>query len=170
MSEQPNQPVAASHPVLDEERRAILSEALPDLPETLALAEETFHVSKRAVVTGIVRVSTRTEVTETIADITLDRTVAEVTRVPIGRLVEEPPAMRTEGEVTIVPVFEERYVVVKQLYLTEELHIRHRSHPVVSHTPVQVRRQTAIIERLDAKDRLGPDDRQPEPTRATGAF
>lgn len=129
-----------------------------DLSAIIPLVEETLHVSKRDVVTGTVRVSTRTEVVEETADVTLDRTLAEVTRVPIGRLVEEPPAVRTEGDVTIVPVFEERFVVIKQLYLTEELHIRHGVQQVVSHTPVPLRRQTAIIERLDADGRVVPDD------------
>lgn len=125
--------------------------------DTLQLLEETLQLSKRNVVTGTVRVSTRTEIVQEIADITLDRTVAEVTRVPVGRLVDEAPAIRTEGDVTIVPVFEERYVVVKQLYLTEELHIRHGVQQVVSHSTVPLRRQTAIIERLDKDGRVVPD-------------
>lgn len=132
------------------------------LSETIQLLEETLHVSKRDVVTGTVRVSTRTEVVQEIADITLDRTIAEVTRVPIGRLIEEPPGVRTEGDVTIVPVFEERYVVVKQLYLTEELHIRHGVQQVVSHTPVPLRRQTATIERVDREGRIVPDAPDPQ--------
>lgn len=133
-----------------------------EMSETVQLLEETLHVSKRDVVTGTVRVSTRTEVVQEIADITLDRTIAEVTRVPIGRLVEDPPAVRTEGDVTIVPVFEERYVVVKQLYLTEELHIRHGVQQVVSHTPVPLRRQTAIIERVDREGRVVPGAPDPQ--------
>ena len=125
--------------------------------EIIPLFEETLHVSKRDVVTGTVRVSIRTEVVQEAAEVMLERTVAEVTRVPVGRLVEEPPAVRTEGDVTIVPVFEERYVTVKQLYLTEELHIRHNVQQVVSHAPVSLRRETAVIERLDAGGRVVPD-------------
>ena len=153
---QPDQTLVPGLVAFDTESRAEARHevAAPVLSETVVLVQEALDVSKREVMTGSVRVTTRTETTETTADITLDRTVADVTRVPVGRLVEEPPAVRTEGDTTIVPVFEERYVVVKQLYLTEELHIRHRVQPVVSHVPVQLRRQTAVVERLDADGHL----------------
>lgn len=164
MSDLPELPRVAS-PLVSATRRSAETVALAvgaalseELSATIPLAEETLQVSRRDVVTGTVRVSTRTEVGQETADVTLARTVAEVTRVPVGRLVEEPPAVRTEGDVTIVPVFEERFVVVKQLYLTEELHIRHGVQQVVSHTSVPLRRQTAIIERLDADGRVVPDD------------
>ena len=164
MSHQPTPPLATGLADREAERVIRTADARLDpaeavsRSETIPLMEEALHVGKREVVTGAVRVSTRTETTETTADITLERTVADVTRVQVGRLVEEPPTVRTEGDTTIVPVFEERYVVVKQLYLTEELHIRHRVEPVVSHTPVRLRRQTAIVERLDADGRILPDD------------
>lgn len=162
MSQQSEPPVP-SVATLQPDGRAATVEGNPNRTglssaETLSVAEETLHVSKRKVVTGTVRVSTRTETTETMADVTLDRTLAEVTRVPVGRLVDVPPAVRTEGDTMIVPVFEERYVMVKQLYLTEELHIRQRVQPVVSHVPVQLRRQIAVIERLDAAGHVVPDD------------
>lgn len=173
MSQQPNHPVGpnpAAVDIVDGQMREAQRNPVQDASlETISLMEETLQVTKRDVVTGTVRVSTRTAITKTTADITLERTTAEVTRVPVGRLVEEPPAVRTEGDVTIVPIFEERYVVVKQLYLTEELHIRHRVQPVVSHLPVQLRRQTAVVERLDADGRLIPEDDGEHGQGAAGA-
>ena len=47
-------------------------------------------------------------------------------RVPVGRVVDAPAAMRTEGEVTIVPVHEERWVLMRELVLVEELHLHRR--------------------------------------------
>ncbi len=44
---------------------------------------------------------------------------------PVGRVVDEAPAARAEGDTTIIPVVEERLVVVKQLFLVEEIHVRH---------------------------------------------
>lgn len=160
MSDPPDLPLAARLDVADRPETGPVPAQAAELSDVVPLFEETLHVSKRDVVTGTLRVSTRTEVVQEVAAITLDRTVTEVTRVPVGRLVEHPPAVRTEGDVTIVPVFEERYVVVKQLYLTEELHIRHGTQQVVSHTPVPLRRQTAIIERLDAEGRVVPENAQ----------
>jgi stress response protein YsnF len=51
-----------------------------------------------------------------------ERVVTE--RVPIGRPVDAPVAIRREGDVTILPIHEEVVVVQKQLVLREELHIR----------------------------------------------
>ena len=61
------------------------------------------------------------------AEVDLKRDVVDITRVPVERLVEEAPTMRTEGDLTIVPVVEERFVIVKQFFIKEELHIRHRT-------------------------------------------
>jgi stress response protein YsnF len=44
----------------------------------------------------------------------------------MGRIVETAPEIRTEGDVTILPVVEEVLVVEKRLVLKEELHIRRR--------------------------------------------
>lgn len=122
--------------------------------ETIQLLEEKLHVSKRDVVTGRVRVSTRTGMRDEVAEVALDRNVVDVERVPVGRLVDAPPPVRTEGDVTVVPVLEERFVVVKQLYLAEELHIRHRVESTVEQVSVQLRRQTATVERVDAEGRV----------------
>ncbi|WP_131117219.1 YsnF/AvaK domain-containing protein [Lichenihabitans psoromatis] len=122
-----------------------------DLSQRIPLIEETFSVSKQSILTGKVRVSTRTEGVEALAEVTLERSIVDVSRVPVGRIVDEAPSVRTEGDTTIVPVLEERFVIVKQLYLVEELHIRHRVEQDVSTTPVSLRRQTAIVERY------GPD-------------
>ena len=120
-----------------------------DETEILQLLDETLSVSKRQVVTGHVTVTTRTEVRDEVAEIALNRHHVDVTRVPVGRIVEGHPTVRTEGDTTIVPVVEERYVVVKQIYLKEELHIRHIVEREVVTAPVQLRRQHAVIERQD---------------------
>lgn len=115
---------------------------------TLQVVEERLAIEKKSVVGDIVRVSTTTEVVEAIAEIELDRYHVEVTRVPVGRIVEEAPVARAEGDVTIVPVIEERFVVVKQLFLKEELHIRHVVEREVKREPVSLRRQRATVERF----------------------
>lgn len=118
--------------------------------EILQLLDETASVSKREVVKGHVTVTTRTEVRDEIAEISLNRHNVDVTRVPVGRIVEGHPMVRTEGDTTIVPVVEERFVVVKQIYLKEELHIRHIVEREVVTAPVQLRRQHAVVERHGA--------------------
>ena len=122
--------------------------------EVVPLLEETLDVGKRRVVTGSLRVTTRTETRQETAQVELARSVVEVTRVPVDRPVDEAPAVRTEGDTTIVSVVEERFVVVKQLFLREEMHIRHIVERETSRSPVALRRQRAVIERLDAEGRV----------------
>ncbi len=126
--------------------------------DVIPVIEETLIVSRRAHVTGKVRVSTRTETFDDVAEITLNRNVVDVSRVAIGRIVDVAPVVRTEGDTTIVPVIEERFVLVKQLYIKEELHIRNHVETEHSRTPVQLRRQVAVVERFDANGRAVNDD------------
>ncbi len=131
--------------------------------ETVSLLAETLTVSKRRRSTGKVRVAVRTEVTEATAETEVDRYRIEVTRVPVDRVVDEAPAARTEGDTTIVSVVEERLVVVKQLVVVEELRIRHVVERRAVSQPVTLRRQRAVIERLDASGRVvDPVDDRPK--------
>ena len=132
---------------------ASIDRAADDL--TLQVIEERLAVAKRRVAGGRVKISTTTEVVEEVAEVELDRYRVEVTRLPVGRIVDEAPLARTEGDTTIVPVIEERFVVVKQLFLKEELHIRHVVEREVKREPVTLRRQRATVDRLDT-DVAGP--------------
>ena len=125
----------------------------------LEVVEERLAVGKVRVAGATVRVSTTTEVVEEIAEVELDRYRVEVTRVPVGKVVETAPLARVEGDTTIVPVLEERFVVVKQLFLAEELHIRHVVEREVVREPVALRRQHATVERVDDRaEVVGPDE------------
>ena len=119
--------------------------------EVLPLLEERLAVSKRRRATGVVRVATRTEVHETVAEAELDRYRVEVTRVPIGRVVDEVPPARAEGDTTVISVVEEQFVVVKRLVLVEEVRIRHALERRVVSEPVTLQRQRATVERSVAE-------------------
>ena len=116
--------------------------------EVIPLAEEAATIGKRQVVTGRVRVQTITDTVEELARTDVQRETVEVTRVPIDRVVETAPEIRTEGDVTILPVVEEVLVVEKRLVLKEELHIRRRITTETAEVPVTLRKQRAIVERL----------------------
>ncbi|CUX64884.1 conserved hypothetical protein [Agrobacterium tomkonis CFBP 6623] len=117
--------------------------------EKLSLIEEQLVIDKRAVRDGSVRVSTKTEFVTEAAEARLDSENVEVTRVAIGREVSEAPAVRTDGDVTIVPVMEEVLVVEKRLMLVEEIHIRRVATTEDVSIPVELRKQRASIERDD---------------------
>ncbi|WP_435170370.1 YsnF/AvaK domain-containing protein [Falsirhodobacter sp. 1013] len=118
----------------------------------LPLMKETATVTAEKRITGRVRVSTHTEAVETMVPVDLADVHVEVTRVPMDRRVDRAPEVVTEGDLTIVPVVEERLIVTRELYVREEIHIRRVMHRETSDVPVTIRRQTASIERLPPQD------------------
>ena len=96
----------------------------------------------------LVRTETWTESQTLTAE--LDHVRVEVTRVPVGRDVDAAPEVRVEGEVTIIPVVEERVVIRLQLVLKEELHVRRVVETRCTEVPVSVRRDKSVIEHIDA--------------------
>ena len=131
-----------------------------DAGRTLPLAEEKAAVSVREAVTGRVRVSTKTETFAEVVRQELRGMRAEVVRVPVNRTLEPgetPPEPRTEGEVMIIPIFEEVVVVEKRLVLKEELHISQQVTTETVEVPVELRRQQASVERLPAEDEINPN-------------
>jgi uncharacterized protein (TIGR02271 family) len=118
--------------------------------ETIPLVEEELRLGKRSVATGKIRVRTVVDTVEDVARADLEEARVDVTRVPVNKEVDAAPDVRTEGDVTIVPVLEEVLVVEKRLVLKEELHIRrHVVHENVE-VPVTLRKQRAVVERLTA--------------------
>ena len=122
-------------------------EASDERHDIVPLAEETVSVRRDEVVTGRVRVQTRTEAEDHLVETELSEEQVEVTRVPMDRVVDTPPSIRTEGDVTIIPVLEEVAVIETRLVLREELHIRKRTEQRTVTVPVTLRRQRAEIER-----------------------
>ena len=115
----------------------------------LEFVEESLHVEAERVVTGRVRVTTRSDLAEEIAHASLAGERVEVTRETIGREVSEAPPTRVEGDVTIIPVLEEIVVVEKRLMLVEEIRIRKIATTEEVSIPVTLRKQSAMVERLE---------------------
>jgi stress response protein YsnF len=115
----------------------------------IPIVEEEARLFKRSVETERVSVRTSTEEQDVIVRDTVEREHVEVTRVPVNREVATPPEIRTEGEVTIVPIVEERLVVEKRLFVIEELHLRRtRSSDAVA-LPATLRRTRVDVARED---------------------
>lgn len=149
----------------------------------LPVLQEQLQVQKVERVTGLVQVRKTVEFEQLQFELPpLERVQIDVERVPIGRVVDAPSATRTEGEVTIVPVHEERWVMTRQLVLTEELHLRRRRTTVaapaqsatlrreqveVVRVPVAHEPEPPLTARLAARDvapgDFSPDERNPSP-------
>ena len=126
--------------------------------QVIPIVEETVRVDKREMISGKVRVRTEVDSLEEVVRETLTDETVEVTRVPINQRIEQMPEVRTENDVTILPVIEERLVVEKQLFLKEELHIRRDVKTETVEVPVTLRSERVIVERLDANGQPLPEE------------
>ncbi len=116
----------------------------------IPLAEERAAVAKREVETGRVRVALTTETETVIARETLRGRRVEIERVPVNRMLpdgEPAPQSREEGDTLVVPVVEEVAVVVKRLFLREEVLLRFVATEAPFEEEVTVRRQRATVDR-----------------------
>lgn len=143
---------SASESITDRARESgeeTLGPARPAEPDpTVTLVEETATITTRVVETGAVRVRTETEVIDHIERAALGLERVEIEHHPVNSWVDAMPPVREEGEVTIVPLVEERLVVEKRLFVTEEVHIRRVRSTEEVELPVTLRRQHAVVERL----------------------
>jgi len=114
--------------------------------ETIPVAVETARIEKRVVETGRAVVHITVSERDEVINALLARHDVTVERVPVDRIVTELPTARQEGETWVVPVFEERLVVEKQLVLKEELRITTKTrHEAVQQT-VRLRQEHVDIE------------------------
>jgi stress response protein YsnF len=118
--------------------------------QTIPVVEEQAVILKRKKLTGGVRVRTVVREEEDIVDEPLASEDVDVERVPLDRWVDGPVPVRQEGDTTILTLVEEVVVVEKRLRAIEEVRITKRQ--TVRHEPrtVTLRREEAVVERLDA--------------------
>jgi len=136
---------------------------MQDPDETIEIVSEEAVVEKRDVVTGKVRVTTKTAAETELVSAVLAEESVSVERVPINQDIEDVPQVRTDGDTTIIPVVEEVLVVEKRLVLREELHIRRTVSQRTVETPVTLRKQNAVIEREDGDSNTREEDHPNEP-------
>jgi uncharacterized protein (TIGR02271 family) len=125
--------------------------------EVIPLLEERAVILKRKKLTGGLRVRTVVRENEEVIDQPLTTDEIEVERVPVDRWVEAPVPIRQEGETTIITLLEEVAVVEKRLRATEEVRITRRRTTRQAAQHVTLRREEAVVERLDAAG-SGDDD------------
>ena len=87
---------------------------------------------------------------ETVIDEPVATETVEVERVPLDRWVEGPVPVRQEGDTTIITLLEEVVVVEKRLRATEEVRITKRQEVERHAETVSLRREEAVIERVNA--------------------
>jgi uncharacterized protein (TIGR02271 family) len=120
----------------------------------IPVVEERLEVSRERVETGRVRITKSVEAREVVVDDPLKRESVRVEHVPINQVVTGAvPQVREEGDVTVIPILEERVVTRTELVLVEEVRI-HRDHSEY-HDPQRVTLRKEVV----AVDRFGEDGR-----------
>jgi stress response protein YsnF len=138
-----------------------MADRLEQEREVVPLVEENALVIKRRKLTEGVRVRTVVRERDEVVDEPLATEEVEVERAPLDRWVDAPVPVRQEGDTTIVTLIEEVVVVEKRLRAVEEIRVTRRR--AVRHAPqhVTLRREEAVIERLDAGGEAKDDPSEP---------
>lgn len=127
---------------LDEGNTTLTTKPTEEL--RIPVIEESVDIGVRAKTTGSVRVRTSVDHEQLTLQQDLRETRVVVERVPIDQRVDRAPQERAEGATRILPVLEERIVIVKELWLVEELHIR--SEEVIETVDIPVERRVSRVE------------------------
>lgn len=115
------------------------------IPEAaIPVIEEAVIVNKRTVTTGVTTLEKQVESRSYVVSEILQSSDVSIRRVPFGTEVDasNPPQMRNEAGITIIPVLEEILVVEKRLVLKEELHIRQRTTETISKQEITLRTES----------------------------
>jgi len=108
-------------------RRAAASERVDSgHAVTVPVVREELAVTKRPREAGKVVVHITPTSRREGVDLPVSEEHVEVTRVPVNRVVEAAQPVRQEGDVTIVPVYEEVLLIERRLLLKEEVRIGRR--------------------------------------------
>jgi uncharacterized protein (TIGR02271 family) len=118
----------------------------------IPIIEEELLVEKRVVESGGVKVSKHVHEHEEVIDEPLRQEQVTVERHPVNQRVETAPSIRREGTTLIIPIVEE-VLLEKKLFLKEEIHITIKQTEVRQPQTVKLRREEAIVERLEPLNR-----------------
>jgi uncharacterized protein (TIGR02271 family) len=138
----------------------------PKAEVSLPVVQEDLRVSTEQVSTGALRV--RIEQVDETHQVDLQATLhaVDLQRVPVNQEVDQVREPYSEGDVLVVPVYEETLVLQRRLVLKEEWRIQRTAEHRQWTEPVVLRRDQPRLERRDGEGRWVPDDAAPtEPRR-----
>jgi uncharacterized protein (TIGR02271 family) len=118
-----------------------------EVERRIPVIEERARVDKRVVERAVVRISTSIKQSDHVIAEPLRHEEIEIQRVPVNKEVDSMPSVRQQGDVVVIPVVEERAVLVKRLVLVEELHVHRHVVEKIVDTPVSLRSTEVSVER-----------------------
>jgi uncharacterized protein (TIGR02271 family) len=114
----------------------------------IPVIEERLQVDKQLVETGRLLVSKVVKEEERMITTPLTHEEFSVERVPVNQYIDVAPAVRYEGDVTIIPVVKEVVVVETRLVLVEEVRITKRQTTTTDVQHVTLRQEEVTVERI----------------------
>jgi uncharacterized protein (TIGR02271 family) len=138
--------------------RWLLSDAVRDARGlVIPVVEETLEVSRERVETGRVRISKSVESREEVVDEPLNREKLRVEHVPINQVVSgDIPKIREEGDVTVIPILEERVVTRTELVLVEEVRVHRERSEYRNPQRITLRKEVVAVERFGEDGQILP--------------
>ncbi len=134
---------------------------------TLTLHAEELQVTRQKRDAGSVSVTVATHHRDHAVDETLTSTGVDVRHVQVGRVVDQMPQSRQEGDTLIIPVVEE--VVVVRYLIREEIHLIRTTDTRRHQEIVSLRTEQAVVKRSDAGDMALPSRKLDNPEDAENA-
>jgi uncharacterized protein (TIGR02271 family) len=116
------------------------------------VVREEVDVSREQVETGVVRVRKIVQERVELIDEPVLHDEVSIEHVAINRPVEGPQPPREEGNVLIVPVYEEVVTVQRQWILREEIRFSRREVRTRHREEVVVREESVVVERHPGKE------------------
>lgn len=124
---------------------------------TMQLHVESIHVVKHRIA-ELVSVRRTTKTKDVLVEEPLETEGVLIEHVHVGQYVDAVPPRRTEGDTTILPIFEEVAVVVKRLFLREEIRIT-KTRTIVHHIEtVTLREQHAQVTRTPVSAQVDAEE------------
>lgn len=116
----------------------------------IPIAAEQVNVEVQRFQSGVVAVHVLPRMRKERVEVPLKEEHVEVERVPVNRFVEKAEPPRLEGNLTIVPIYEEVLVVERKLMLKEEVRIRRSIEVRRERHEIELRSEEAQVLRSDA--------------------
>ena len=118
----------------------------------IPVVQEKAIISKEIVDTSKIIVRKRVTEEETTLNIPLIHERFTIEHVPVNQIVATPPAVRQEGDTTIIPVLREVLVVEKRYELVEEVHVTKKKTVVPHVQEITLRKEVVEVERKPLQD------------------
>jgi uncharacterized protein (TIGR02271 family) len=113
----------------------------------IPVAREEASIARNVVETGVASVRKLVRERVEVIDEPMRHDEVDIEHVTINRAVDTPEPPREEGDVLVIPVYEEVVIVRRQWVLKEEVRLRRREVQSRHREEVVLREEEAVVER-----------------------